>query len=170
MSHRIREAMNPGDNEPMGVDGGIVEADETFIGRVPGNSRMAIHNMNKVVSLVDRATGRATSVVFTGSINSGTIGKVLLENVSRDATLMTDEARHYRNMGTMFAGHLTVNHARGEYVRKGDATIHTNTIEGFFSIFKRDARRVPALRIAAPAPLPCRVRLPVHVTDRQRLR
>lgn len=69
---------------------------------------MAIHNMSKVVSLVERATGRATSVVFTGSINSGTIGKVLLDNVSRDATLMTDEARHYRNMGTIFAGHLTV--------------------------------------------------------------
>jgi transposase-like protein len=142
MAHRIREAMIPGDNGPMGGNGGMVEADETFIGRVPGNSRMAIHNMNKVVSLVDRVTGRATSVVFTGSINSGTIGKILLENVARDTHLMTDEGGHYRNMGKLFSAHSTVNHARGEYVRKGDSTFHTNTIEGFFGIFKRGMRGV----------------------------
>jgi len=142
MAHRIREAMIPGDTGPMGGGGGMVEADETYIGRVSGSSRMAIHNMNKVVSLVDRVTGRATSVVFTGSINSGSIGKIPLENVSRDAHLMTDQAGHYRSMGTLFSAHSTVNHARGEYVRKGDATFHTNTIEGFFGIFKRGMRGI----------------------------
>ena len=140
MAHRIREAMVPDDSGPMGGDGGFVEADETYIGRVPGNNRMAIHNMNKVVSLVDRVTGRAMSVVFTGGINSGTIGNMLLKHVSPKATLMTDEARHYLNMGTLFSAHHTVNHSRDEYVR--DGVFHTNTIEGFFGIFKRGMRGV----------------------------
>lgn len=137
MAHRIREAMVPTDGGPMGSDGGIVEADETFIGRVLGDSRMAIHNMNKVVSLVERATGRATSVVVTGFINSGNVGKVLFDHVSRNATLMTDEGRHYRPIGAEFAAHHTVNHKAGEYVRRGAPEFTTNTIEGFFGIFKR---------------------------------
>ena len=142
MSHRIREAMIPGDNGPMGGDGGVVEADETFIGRVPGNSRMAIHNMNKVVSLVERATGRATSVVFTGHFSAASIGKVLSAHMAPEAQLMTDEARHYKDAGTRYAAHHSVNHARGEYVRKGDATMHSNTVEGFFGIFKRGMKGI----------------------------
>lgn len=142
MAHRIREAMIPDEITPMGGGGGMVEADETFIGRVPGNSRMAIHNMNKVVSLVDRTTGRATSVVFTGSISHRSIGPILDQHMARDAKLMTDEAHHYKTVGPRYAAHYTVNHARGEYVRKGDASIHTNTIEGFFGIFKRGMRGV----------------------------
>jgi transposase-like protein len=142
MAHRIREAMIPDDNGPMGSDGGVVEADETFIGRIPGNSRMAIHNMNKVVSLVERNTGRATSMVVFGQINSGTVGKIVFENVSPDAQLMTDEGRHYRNIGPVFAAHHTVNHSAGEYVRKGDKSITTNQIEGFFGIFKRGMRGI----------------------------
>jgi transposase-like protein len=142
MAHRIREAMIPDENSPMGGDGGIVEADETFIGRVPGNSRMAIHNMNKVVSLVERSTGRATSIVFTGHFSAATIGAVLRPRISPNAQLMTDEARHYKDAGTRYAAHHTVNHARGEYVRKGDATMTTNQIEGFFGIFKRGMRGI----------------------------
>lgn len=135
--HRIREAMMPTDTTPMGSGGGMVEVDETFIGRVPGKSRMAMHNMNKVVALVDRTTGRATSVVFTGHFSHKNIGPILDQHMSRDARLMTDQAHHYKTLGPRYASHDTVNHARGEYVQKGDATIHTNTIEGMFSIFKR---------------------------------
>jgi transposase-like protein len=142
MAHRIREAMVSTDTGPMGGEGSFVEADETFIGRVPGESRMAIHNMNKIVSLIDRATGRATSTVITGFISSGNVGKVLLDNVSRNATLMTDEGRHYTNMGKLFAAHHTVNHRAGEYVRKGAPEYTTNTIEGFFGIFKRGMKGV----------------------------
>ena len=47
---------------------------------------------------------------------------------------MTDEAKVYNKLGQAFAGHGTVNHSIGEYVR-GDA--HTNTAENYFSIFKR---------------------------------
>ena len=62
------------------------------------------------------------------------IKKALRENVSPDARLSTDEARMYRKIAKQFAEHITVNHSQDEYVR-GDA--HTNTIEGFFSVFKR---------------------------------
>jgi hypothetical protein len=63
----------------------------------------------------------------------------VLENVDREARLMTDEARHYTKVGRQFADHQVVRHADGEYGR-GEA--HTNTIEGFFSIFKRGMKGV----------------------------
>lgn len=50
---------------------------------------------------------------------------------------MTDEASRYVAMGKAFAGHETVNHASDEYVRKGAATIITNTVEAYISVFKR---------------------------------
>ena len=143
MAHRIREAMTPGnDLPPMGSDGTMVEADETYFGRVPGNSRKATQNMNKIVSLVDRATGRATSVVFEGNFSAASLGPLLAKHVSPDARLMTDGAHFYKTIGKSYADHQYVDHARDEYVRKGDATIHTNTIEGFFGIFKRGMKGI----------------------------
>ena len=143
MAHRIREAMTTGDDlPPMGKDGTTVEVDETYIGRVPGDSRMAIHNKNKIISLVDRATGRATSIVFDGHFSAASIAPILAKHVAPQAHLMTDGAHMYKTAGKAFAGHQYVDHARGEYVRRGDATIHINTIEGFFGIFKRGMRGV----------------------------
>jgi ISXO2 transposase-like protein len=70
------------------------------------------------------------------------IGRIVRENVAREAWLMTDEAKHYRKLGQEFAGHGRVHHTRGEYVDPEDATIHTNTIEGYFSIFKRGMKGI----------------------------
>ena len=142
MAHRIREAMTSDDNTPMGSGGGMVEVDETYIGRVPNNSRMAIRNMNKIISLVDRSTGRATSIVFEGTFSAASVAPILARHMSPEARLMTDGAQMYKAVGKAFADHQYVDHARDEYVRKGDATIHTNTIEGFFGIFKRGMRGV----------------------------
>jgi transposase-like protein len=142
MAHRIREAMISDDDTPMGGDGGMVEVDETYIGRVPGKSRMPIHNMNKVISLVDRATGRATSLVFTGQFTAKSVAKILIPRISPNATLMTDGARFYKPVRTHFAAHKHVDHERGEYVSKANPDWHTNTIEGFFGIFKRGMRGV----------------------------
>jgi transposase-like protein len=142
MAHRIREAMMTDNTGDMGGDGGMVEVDETFIGRVPGDSRRATDNMNKVVSLIDRATGRATSIVFDGQFSSASMGAILAKHVSPNAHLMTDEANHYKAAGKTFAAHSSVIHSRDEYVRKGEPTIHTNTIEGFFGIFKRGMRGI----------------------------
>jgi hypothetical protein len=126
----------------MGGGGGMVEVDETYIGRVPGESRMAIHNKNKVFSPVERATGRATSIVFTGKFTAASIAPILAKHVSPEARLMTDGAQMYKAAGKAFASHHYVDHARGEYVQRADATLHTNTIEGFFGIFKRGMRGV----------------------------
>ena len=61
------------------------------------------------------------------------------ENVAREATLHTDEFKLYTKIGREFAAHETVSHSAKEYVR-GD--VHTNTVEGFFSIFKRGMRGI----------------------------
>jgi transposase-like protein len=144
MSHRIREAMKSNDGGMFGEGGGMVEADETFIGKDPDvpQSRLPIRNMMQVVSLIDRETGRASSVVFTGNLSAEAVGKIVAERVSLNAHLMTDEARHYRVIGKDYAAHSRVSHAKGEYVREDDAAIHTNTIEGYFSIFKRGMRGI----------------------------
>ncbi|MEL6876674.1 MAG: IS1595 family transposase [Pseudomonadota bacterium] len=144
MSHRIREAMRTGGLAPMGGGGGVVEIDETFIGRDPDapKSRMPIRQMNKVVALIDRSTGRSTSMVFNGNLTAAAVAPIVSELVSKEAHLMTDEAQFYKPVGRDYASHTFVSHRAGEYVRKGDAAIHTNTIEGFFSIFKRGMRGV----------------------------
>jgi transposase-like protein len=144
MSHRIREAMRTGGLAPMGGNGGVVEIDETFIGRDPDapKSRMPIRNMNKVISLIDRSTGRSASVVFTGNLSAAAIAPIVAEYVAKEAHLMTDEAHFYKVIGRDYASHTSVSHSAGEYVRKGDAAIHSNTVEGYFSIFKRGMRGI----------------------------
>lgn len=144
MAHRIREAMRSDDTTPMGSDGGDVFADETYFGKNPDapKSRTAFRNMNQIVTLVDRTTGRSVSVVFDGTITAANIAPVLEANIAKEARLLTDEARHYRTAGKGFAAHGTVSHARGEYVSRTDPTITTNQIEGFFGIFKRGMRGI----------------------------
>lgn len=137
MSHRIREAMRSGDLAPFGAGGTPVEADETFIGREPGSEvKRAWHHKLKVLTLVDRATGRARSMVVD-DLNPATVAPILHANIAREARLMTDEARHYRAVGRTFAEHGTTNHKAEEYVSRTDPTIHSNTVEGYFSVFKR---------------------------------
>ena len=67
------------------------------------------------------------------------VSNIVRANVDRETHLMTDEARHYWKVGKEFAAHDRVLHGGREYVR-GD--VHTNTIEGFFSIFKRGMRGI----------------------------
>ncbi len=144
MAHRIREAMVPGDNGPMGGPGSDVEADETYWGKNPdkAGNRMAIHRMNRIVSLVDRTTGRSTSVVFNGQFNADTISDYLYTRVDRKSRLLTDDAQAYKRPGYEFASHRSVNHTQDEYVNLQDRSIHTNTVEGFFGIFKRGMRGI----------------------------
>jgi transposase-like protein len=143
LAHRVREAMRTGELAPFGGGGGIVESDETFIGIEPGEPKAKAggnHKM-KVLTLVDRTTGRAKSTVLD-FISAKAIGEVVVENLSREAILMTDEARHYVKLGEKFAGHGHTNHGAGEYVSRFNPQVHTNTVEGFFSIFKRGMRGV----------------------------
>jgi transposase-like protein len=139
MSHRIREAMRDDNHFDFGSGGGVVEADETFIGKEPGQSpRRGVGWKMKVMSLVDRRTGRAKSIVVD-DLRKDTIMSILRENVAREAAVYSDEASHYHTVGREFCAHEVVNHRADEYVR-GD--VHTNTVEGFYSIFKRGMRGV----------------------------
>jgi hypothetical protein len=140
VAHRLREAMAEGKLNPFGSGGTAVEADETYIGRWrrKGEKERGFDHKMKVVTLIDRETGGARSTVMT-EVNARTIAKVVLENVAREARLMTDQSGVYGPVGALQASHETVNHSIEEY-RRGDA--YTNTVEGYFSIFKRGMKGV----------------------------
>ena len=135
MSHRIREAMRSGNLAPMGGAGGsgVVEIDETYIGNKEGKPKRRGHgHKNTVLSLVERG-GKVRSD-HIGNAKVSTIMPIINANITREARIMTDDAGQYKSSLKDFAEHGVVNHSANEYVR-GD--IHTNTIEGYFSIFKR---------------------------------
>lgn len=138
MSHRIREAMTDTETWPLGGLGMTVEADETFIGTEPGATvKNGVFHKMKVLALVERG-GRSRAMVVD-SLNIPEIQPILLENVQRLSKLRTDEAHRYQSIGRFFYDHQSVNHRRGEY---GRGEVHTNTIEGYFSIFKRGMKGV----------------------------
>lgn len=143
LAHRIREAMRSGDlAQPFGGNGGAVEVDETYIGfkrDVP--TRRGTAHKHGVVALVDRESGQSRWFKID-SCTADQIHPIVLDNIAREARLMTDEAKMYRKIGREFAEHGTTTHARNEYVNPKDRTIHTNTVEGAFSIFKRGMRGV----------------------------
>ena len=147
LSHRIREAMRSGDLTPFGSNGGMVEVDETFIGTDTNKPtkgakpKAGYGHKNKVLSLIDRDTGRARSFVVK-DLRMNTIAPIMLENIAWEACLMTDEAWQYKALSGEFRMHKSVNHSKEEYVNKFHAQWHTNTIEGFFSVFKRGMRGV----------------------------
>lgn len=145
MSHRLREAMRSGALAPMGGAGtsGVVEADETFIGRKKGESkrRGGGAHKNAVLSLVER--GGQVRTVHVEDVKASTLLPIVNANIAKEARVMTDDAATYYNKLGDFAGHDTVAHAAGEYVRySGPFPIHTNTVEGYFSIFKRGMKGI----------------------------
>jgi len=142
LAHRIREAMRDGELAPFGGTGGRVEVDETYIGRKKGApvTRGGHHKM-RVVSLVDRETGLSRSIAAFG-LSKDEVADIVRANVAREAVLTTDESSLYRAVGREYAGHDKVNHLYGEYVNRKNPSITTNTVEGFFSIFKRGMRGV----------------------------
>ena len=143
LSHRIREAMRSGELAPFGGPGQDVEVDETYIGKEPGVERVrpGLGDKMKVLSLVDRTTGRARSMVVDDT-TAATIAPIVEANIAREARLITDTSVIYKKVGTKFAAHGTVNHRKEEYVSREDPTVHTQTIEGYFSIFKRGMKGV----------------------------
>ena len=142
MGHRIREAMREGEFLPFGADGGIVESDETFIGTEPGMpvKRGYQHKM-KILSLIDRESKCARSMVVD-DVNAKTLIPILKENIEKEARMMTDDAGQYKHLDKHFDRHDVVCHSQGEYVNFEDPDIHTNTVEGFFSVFKRGMKGV----------------------------
>jgi transposase-like protein len=139
LSHRIREAMRAGDLDPMGGEGRVVEIDETYIGRRKGTVvRKGSHHKVPVLALVDRQSGQSRAFVVN-KVSHAEVLPIINANIDRETYIMTDEASIYRLQFTDFIEHGVVNHHRGEY---GRGPVHTNTIEGYFSIFKRGMRGV----------------------------
>lgn len=148
MAHRIREAMKPAEGSaPLGGEGQTVEADETYFGKpavmqkqrksgrpFTRGSKTGRGTANKrgVLALVERA-GKVRSF-HVREMTKANVENIVAENVSSDSRFLTDESRLYLGSEDRFAEHATVKHSRGEYVRDD---IYTNTVEGYFSVFKR---------------------------------
>ncbi len=151
MSHRIREAMRVGSLKPPMGGGGIVEIDETIYGRADTHPKgrgpfkgLGITNSahkNVILSLVERGGG-----VRSYHVAGSTVGEVIPivnANVAKEAAVMTDSAMLYKQrLRRRFVSHDRVDHSRKEYARyeEGRPVIHTNTVEGYFSVFKRGMR------------------------------
>jgi transposase-like protein len=138
MCHRLREAMKAGDLPPMGGKGKHVEADETYIGRKKGRPvKQGPTHKQTVLSLVERG-GKLRSFKIDMATTK-TVSDILGEHFDLESTLNTDEHSAYIKIGGKFAEHQVVKHRAGEY---GRGTAYTNTLEGFFSVFKRGMKGV----------------------------
>ena len=135
LGHRIREAMTalglPADQ--LGGANQVVEADETFVGGKAKNRKNHIPPKAVVFSLVERQ-GRVRSF-YISDVTAATLSPMITAHVNQATYLMTDESPVFPKIGSKFAGHGMVNHSAEEYVRA--YFWHTNTIENYFSIFKR---------------------------------
>jgi transposase-like protein len=152
MAHRIRECMRDGGLAPMGGNGKIVEADETYYGNV-AESKLRYKTTKgrpftkggysgpsqkrPIVALIER--GGRVRTFHVPVADKASVTKIVRDNIARESRLHTDESKLYTGSDAHFASHETVKHSRKEYVR-GD--VHTSSAEGYFSIFKRGMRGV----------------------------
>jgi len=136
LGHRVRECMKEVRGfaaDPLGGAGKTLEADETYLGGKAENRAYApVPEKRIVMALVER-NGQVRSF-HVPNVTAATLHPILGVHAHRDSRFMTDEANVYRGIGWNFASHGTVNHSAKEYVR-GD--VHSNTVEGYFSILKR---------------------------------
>ena len=152
MAHRVRESMRAGGLTPLGGGGKIVEADETYYGNVPEakrprkatsgrpfvrKGRHGPSGKRAIVSLVERGGNVRSFHVAVAS--QFVVEQIIKENISKESRLQTDESRLYHWAKEHVDSHETIKHAAGEYAR-GDVT--TNSVEGYFSIFKRGMKGV----------------------------
>jgi transposase-like protein len=154
MAHRIREAMRTGGLAPMGGSGKVVEIDETMTGKQEGAPKRTYQGYgqqwrNRVLALVERG-GNVRTFHVTGT-STAELVPIIRANIQTETFVMTDEARWYGSLSQSFAGHEAVNHTNKEYVRREftfpegklhTLTITTNTVEGYFSIFKRGMKGI----------------------------
>jgi len=155
LCHRIREAMRSGGlMSPIGGSGKVVEADETYFGMIPKDElmpraigpgktkigkRAGIRRSayRAVFALVER--GGQARTFHVAQADQNTVQAIMKANIGKETRVHTDESHLYRLAPLQFAQHETVKHSAKEYAR-GDVT--TNTVEGYFSIFKRGMKGV----------------------------
>ncbi|WP_375458439.1 IS1595 family transposase [uncultured Enterovirga sp.] len=146
MAHRIRAAMAPApDAGPIGGEGKIVEVDETYHGNMDDKTKgkttirgkRGLGGKRPIVSLVER--GGSVRSFYSGIATKASVTEIVKGNIARESRVFTDESRLYGEVKGHFGEHLTVHHSSGEYVR---GEVHTNTIEGYFSVFKRGMKGI----------------------------
>ena len=138
LNHRNREMLT--DNAPELLEG-IVEVDETYV----GGSLKNIHAKKKEsLKGLDNKTMVFGAIQRQGKVRVRVIPETNLENVSKaiedfvahNSTMVTDEHHAYNKVGQKYK-HRKVNHRSKEYVRKEDILVHTNNIEGYWNILKK---------------------------------
>lgn len=137
MQQRIRAAMAGDDGELLQ---GIIEADETYLGGKPrhknkNNRRGRGSGKTSVVGAVQR-DGEVRAEVTNDTKGATVLGFIEQAVETEESSLITDEYKAYTNAYKMMP-HRTVNHSADEFVDPDDKTLHTNTIEGFWSLLKR---------------------------------
>lgn len=147
MAQRIRNCFGLDVSEveedtKLGGGGQVVEVDETYVGgklKNMSNKKRKEHNEGKFSSQTNK-TAVMGYVVRGGDLKLSVIEsrKQIAESVAKmvahDAVLVTDASAVYTTVGKHFAGHEVIDHSKSEYTR---GSIHTNTIEGVFSMFDR---------------------------------
>ena len=138
MSHRLRAAMTNGTLPPMGGEGAIVEIDETFIGQKKDMPKQRGYaHKHAVLTLVER--GKGSRSFHVDGTSAADLLPIIKANVLPGTHVMTDEAGQYSSLNKFFAAHDFTRHGAGEYVR---GNVHSNTVEGFYSVFKRGMKGV----------------------------
>jgi transposase-like protein len=133
MTHRIREALKPTETGPLGGAGRTVEADETYIGRKSTSKAFKPPAEKQAVMALVERDGKVRTF-HVPNVTSANLRPIIARHVYQDSRFISDEAPIYKYFPWRFAQQASVEHQRGEYVR-GD--VHTNTVEGYFSILKR---------------------------------
>jgi transposase-like protein len=148
MEHRIRECMDESRDGPLGGEGKTVEADESFVTKQRGRGQWVFENGRGWVKERDRRSLPVFALVERGgkarampldNTTSDELRRALKQHADTRSALMTDTWSAYDRPGREFVSHETVNHSIEEW-RRGDA--YTNTVENFFSVFKRGMRGV----------------------------
>jgi transposase-like protein len=137
MSHRIREAMMPGTVAPMGGIGQIVEADETEItpSRKTWKATRAKRSDNmRFVALIERGGAVRSKVIDERGMSQ--VRAAVRENLAPGSILHTDGAQAYKFLVPL-GQHEAVDHNKMFTRPSNNGKVHTNSAEGYFSIFKR---------------------------------
>ena len=135
IGHRIRHAMAPpADAGQLGGPGKTVEADETYLSKSPKTRKPEGLALNakpapQVFSLIERG-GNVRSMY----LDDKNIRGALNEHLDERSRLVTDGSTSYKFVMPTPEQHESVDHSKYEW-KRGD--VHTNTLEGYFSIFKR---------------------------------